>query len=246
MWMYGGRCLRVMREERTLGCAECRRPSNQRSATLNKSKIGGAGTTSRAAQIKQEVASLKRQHILEAAATLFFEQGYASATVHALARSMGVTKPFVYTYFQNKAEILTEICETGINSSLEALSKGQREGSRAIDRLRIAMYNAAVSVIRFQKYVVVYQRELKSLEPADADRILQKRIQFDRQMTDLLIAGMREGDLQVDDPTISAAWIGGLLSWIPVWYNPAGRLNPQQAATEFVQAIDRIVAAKGS
>jgi hypothetical protein len=52
--------------------------------------------------------------------------------------------------------------------------------------------------------------------------------------------------MDVADPAVSAVWIGGLLSWIPVWYNPQGRLDPDQVAAEFVQAIDRIVGARDS
>ena len=215
-------------------------PAQQWRLTLGKTKTG----RDRATAIKEQVATLKRQHILEAAAELFFEQGYAAATVESLARSMGVTKPFIYTYFQNKAEILTEICEAGIDGSLAALHEGQREGSRAIDRLRIAMHEGALCVIRLQKYVVVYQRELKSLDPRDERRILQKRIRFDREVADLLAAGVRDGDMDVADPGVSAVWIGGLLSWIPVWYNPQGRLGPEQVAAEFVRAIDRIAGSR--
>lgn len=215
-----------------------------RSAILNKSKTGKAAAANRAALIKQEVATLKRQHILEAAATLFFEQGYASATVEALARSMGVTKPFVYTYFQNKTEILTAICETGIDESLAALNQGEAEAERALDQLRVAMDIGARSVIRFQKYVVVYQRELKSLAPRDAKRILQKRVDFDHKVAALLSRGMAEGDIHVDDPAMTSVWIGGLLSWIPVWHNPAGSQSPDSIAAQFVQAIDRLVGVK--
>lgn len=217
-----------------------------RSNTLGKAKTGRVAQADRATAMKQQVASLKRQHILETAAELFFEEGYAAATVESLARAMGVTKPFIYTYFQNKGEILTEVCESGINGSLEALAKGQTDGDRAIDKLRIAMHEGALSVIRFQKYVVVYQRELKSLEPRDARRILQKRVQFDRAVAEILAAGVREGDMDVKDPGVSSVWIGGLLSWIPVWYNPEGRLSPEEVAAEFVRAIDRVVGAKPS
>jgi len=211
---------------------------------LSKAKGGRVAQADRAAAMKQQVATLKRQHILEAAAELIFQEGYAAATVESLARSMGVTKPFIYTYFQNKGEILAEICESGIDGSLEALGKGQKDASGALNRLRIAMHEAALSVIRFQKCVVVYQRELKSLDPSDARRILQKRIQFDREVADLLTDGVCDGEMDVVDPAVSSVWIGGLLSWIPVWYNPQGRLKPEEVAAEFVRAIDRIVAAK--
>lgn len=180
---------------------------------------------------------------MEAAAELFFEQGYAAATLEILARSMEVTKPFIYSYFKSKAEILTAICETGIDESLAALAKGRAEADLALDQLRIAMDAGARSVMRFQKYVVVYQRELKSLASRDAQRILQKRVHFDHQVCALLVRGVAEGDMHVDDPSMTSVWIGGLLSWIPVWHNPAGRQNSDMIAAKFVRAVDQLIGA---
>jgi AcrR family transcriptional regulator len=216
----------------------------QTEASLNSDPpAGGDADTTRPSSVREQVAALKRQLILEAAANLFFEEGYAAATLESLARSLKVTKPFIYTYFKNKAEILTAISEAGIDTSLESLRKGQIEADRALDQLRIAMAAAARSVIRFQKYVVVYQRELKSLDAPDAERILRKRVQFDHEVAAMVARGVGEGDMQVADPSMAAVWIGGLLSWIPVWHNPAGRQNPDQVAAEFVSAIDRLVGA---
>ena len=205
--------------------------------------VGGEVDTTRPSGMREQVAALKRQLILEAAANLFFEEGYAAATLESLARSLKVTKPFIYTYFKNKAEILTAISETGIDTSLESLRKGQSEAVRALDQLRISMAAAARSVIRFQKYIVVYQRELKALDAPDAERILRKRVQFDHEVAAMVARSVGEGDMQVADPSMAAVWIGGMLSWIPVWYNPAGRQNPDQVAAEFVSAIERLIGA---
>jgi AcrR family transcriptional regulator len=195
----------------------------------------------RASPIKAEVANIKRQRILEQATHLFFEQGYAATTLDAVAEAMHVTKPFIYSYFANKTEILTAICETGIDESLAALDKGEHEAVKAINQLRIAMGAAGRAVIRVQKYVVVYQRELKSLDPVDARRILEKRQQFDVEVAAILARGVAEGDMRVANPSMTAVWIGGLLSWIPVWYSPAGRRKPDEVVSEFVAAVERLV-----
>jgi AcrR family transcriptional regulator len=195
----------------------------------------------RVTTLRAEIASLKRQRVLEAAVELFFNHGYAATTLQMVAEALGMTKPFIYSYFTNKAEILTAISETGIDQSLAALHKGQAESERAVEQLRIAMATGARSVIRFQRYVVVYQRELKSLAPEDAARILQKRSQFDREVANMITRGIAEGDMHVDDPTMTAVWVGGLLSWLPVWHNPGGHRDLERIINEFVDAIDRLV-----
>ena len=50
-----------------------------------------------------------RERILDAAAELFFENGYAGTTVDAIARKLDMTKAFMYYYFKDKAEIYSTL-----------------------------------------------------------------------------------------------------------------------------------------
>ena len=65
------------------------------------------------ANLKHEVADFKRRRIREEASHLFFEQGYESTTLDAIAQRLDVTKPFLYTHYANKTELLYDICRTG-------------------------------------------------------------------------------------------------------------------------------------
>ncbi|MEB0284841.1 helix-turn-helix domain-containing protein, partial [Sphingomonas sp. 10B4] len=47
----------------------------------------------------------QRERILQVAAQLFADQGYANTTMAQIVRALGVTKPFVYYYFRDKQEI---------------------------------------------------------------------------------------------------------------------------------------------
>ena len=44
----------------------------------------------------------KRQRALDAALTVFSENGYAAATMDAIAAKAGMTKPTLYQYFDGK------------------------------------------------------------------------------------------------------------------------------------------------
>ena len=196
-----------------------------------------------AVSIRADVAALKRQRILEEASRLFFEKGYDGATLEALAKRLNVTKPFIYTYYKGKADLLAAICETGINESILAVDRAMTERTRALDQLKAALAGAARAVIRFQNCVVVYQREMKALDRRDAQRILQRRHHFDRQLILLLERAAADGDVTVADPSMTSVWIGGLISWIPVWYMPGGRRKESEVAAELVDAVMRLVGA---
>ena len=193
--------------------------------------------------IRSEVTALKKQRILEEASQLFFEKGYDGSTLEALAKRMNVTKPFIYTYYKGKSDLLAAICETGIQESILAVDRAMAQETCALDQLKAALAGAARAVIRFQNCVVVYQREMKALDRRDAQRILQQRHHFDRQLILLLERAAADGDLTVADSAMTSVWIGGLISWIPVWYLPGGRRKEPEVVAELVDAVMRLVGA---
>ena len=72
-------------------------------------------------KVRDEVAALKRERTVGAAADLFYEKGYDNTTLDAVAERLGVTKPFIYANFGSKSALLAEICARGVAAAQEAL-----------------------------------------------------------------------------------------------------------------------------
>ncbi|MXP29463.1 TetR family transcriptional regulator [Porphyrobacter algicida] len=196
------------------------------------------------ASLKSEFVAFKTNRIVEAASRLFYERGYSSCTLDHVAAELGVTKPFLYSYFKNKESILAAICELGIREALTALEQVMA-ADHASHRDLLAQVVAKVGriVIHRQEYVVVYQREMKHLSSADSDRILRMRASFDHQIGNLIRDGVNAGEFEADvDPFVSV-WIGGLISWIPTWYSRKGQRSAEEVIEHLVQASLRLAGA---
>jgi AcrR family transcriptional regulator len=191
--------------------------------------------------IKSEVAAYKRQRILQQASQMFFEKGYQTGTLELLAQRLAVSKPFIYSYFTNKSEILVEICETGIRQSLLVVEAALAKSADPARQLADIVAGVAREVIRYQDHVMVYQREMKSLAPADARRILGLRHHFDQQLAAILERGRGFGQFDIDDAAMTALWIGGLLSWIANWYRPNGRRAESEVIASLIAMVGRVV-----
>ena len=58
---------------------------------------------------KPKVASDTRQRILDVAARLFVERGYAGTSVRDIAAELGIANPSLYYHFKSKQELLVEL-----------------------------------------------------------------------------------------------------------------------------------------
>ena len=57
--------------------------------------------------MRDEILAYKRERILEEAVKLFYERGFTGTTLDDIAAELGVTKPFIYTHFRGKVELLS-------------------------------------------------------------------------------------------------------------------------------------------
>lgn len=192
-------------------------------------------------RLKPDVVAYKRARILEEASALFFSQGYEATTLDMLAERLHVTKPFLYTYFRSKGDILASICELGIRESLAALDAVAEYPGTSVERLRAALAQVASIIIDRYAYIIIYQREMMNLDRADAQSTLRQRSEFDLRVAQLVADCRQEGFVTLEDATAMAKWMGGLLSWIPHCYRPGSRRPKKVVIEEAVHACMRLI-----
>ena len=191
--------------------------------------------------LKAELALFKRRRIRDEASHLFFRFGYEGTTIDAIADQLQVTKPFIYSYYKNKGEILYDIAEVGISVSLEALNKSLLSSGSHWDRLKLVVDQVARLIIENQEHIVVYLREEKNLEQGAARRVREKRSLFDHRLAELLTNGHAEGEFDVEDPVLTATTIGGMMSWVALSYQPGGSWSEAEIITHVIRSVARLV-----
>ncbi len=195
----------------------------------------------RSTQLKEEIAAYKRRRILEEATDLFFIQGYDCATLDAVAERLDVTKPFIYSYYKNKGDLLREVCQTGIRLSLFALEGALVIEGTATEQLKAVVERVARIIIENQRYISVYLREEKNLDPKDARAIREMRHHFDELLSDLLEKGKKAGEFDIADPSRTAIWVSGLLSWIALWYREGGHWSATEVVMDAINMVMKMV-----
>lgn len=192
--------------------------------------------------IRDAVSRLKRERILAAAVDLFYHQGYGRTTLDQVAAAMKVTKPFIYTHFASKNELLAEICSRAIMLAHESLNRALTQQGTASERLKVVTRDFMAAVLSHQAHAVIYSREEKELAQADREMINTLRREFDRKLVGLIEDGVASGEFEVEDIQLAALSIGGIIGWSQVWFRPKGRLTIAQAsegAADLVLAMVR-------
>lgn len=178
---------------------------------------GRSKRSAAAGGLRAEVASLKRQKILEIATRLFSERGYHGCSMDHIAEELGATKQVIYYQFADKADVLAAICRTGAELSLSAVTEALARPGRAGERMAWFCERLTEIVIRYGDFLAVYIREIGNLRDADRDEIMRIRGRIDRQVARLITSGAESGEFSVADPLIAARAITGMISFMPQW-----------------------------
>lgn len=194
--------------------------------------------------IRDLVSQLKRERILSAAIALFYEQGYAQTTLDQVAKALGVTKPFIYQYFDSKNALLVEICSRAIRNANDTLARTMTQQGTASEKLQTVMRDFTLTVLENQANAVIYSREEKELAPKDREMIRTLRRGFDHRLVDLLEEGVRRGEFVIEDLHLTAKVIGSIVGWSPVWFRSEGRLTKEETAERLSTLVLVMVGAR--
>ena len=191
--------------------------------------------------LRAEVSDFKRLRIREEACDLFFMRGYESTTLDAVAQQLEVTKPFIYSYYATKSDLLYDICRLGISMSLEALQHAAALDRSPSDRLKIIVESVLTIIFEYRKFIVVYEREEKNLNPARMREIRELRKLFDHRLADILSEGNSLGDFEIVDPVLTATTIGGMITWVAQWYSPDGKRTQLEVVNHILLMVGAVV-----
>ena len=113
--------------------------------------------------IDQDLGARRREQILETAAKLFAEHGYADADTQLLAEKLGVGKGTIYRYFASKEEIFLAAADRAMQMLHEQVDAGIQGIDDPLDRIAAAI----------RSYLAFF-----AAHPEFVELLMQERAQF--------------------------------------------------------------------
>jgi AcrR family transcriptional regulator len=183
-----------------------------------------------AESLKKELAAFKRERIVAAAAQLFYEGGYETTTVEAIAAHLHTTKQFIYAYFDSKTDILFAVCRSGSLHALDVAEQATAMQADAVTKLRALIEGFVRVVCRDKLSVAVFIREEKNLGDEHAIDIAMRRRSFDTLLQSILDEGIVSGQFEVAGGPATTRLISGMVNFTYSWFNPDRMLSVETLA----------------
>jgi len=171
---------------------------------------------------------VQRGAIRDAAAGLFADKGYASASIAEIAAACGVSKALLYHYYLDKEDLLFDISVNYVERLQGIVEEVQRERLPAAAHLRalIARFMAEYGDSAARHRVLV--QDVKYLSRAHRSRVVARQRE--------VVAGFADAVAQLS-PAAGESWhrplamvLFGMMNWTFTWLRPGGTLSHEELA----------------
>lgn len=145
----------------------------------------------------------RKQQLIDCAAELFAERGYAETRVIDIVRAAGVAKGLFYWYFENKDALFRELAQT-IRQQLRR-TQGEVLDPDALPLVNI--YRGTEASVHFMAEHSHYFSLLEAEGPKFTDTLRKGTRQHIDDMQRLVLAGQEDGTIRDDDPALLAVGV---------------------------------------
>jgi len=177
----------------------------------------------------------RRQAIIDTSAQLFARQGYHATGITELCVANDLGKGALYHYIGSKEELLAAIHDRVMDEVLLGADRVGEAGGRPSEQLARFGDELLDVIHRYPDHVWVFLHEFPALTGARAERFRSRRRDYERQIEDVLRAGVASGEFRDVDPWLTArAWLG-MHNYTYLWLKPGGRLAVRSVAKPFAE-----------
>lgn len=207
------------------------------------SKKAGETRARETAPVRREQRKNEYKAAIESASKeIFLEKGYASASVDEIARSAGVTKRTLYSYYPSKLALFVHVFDEYLQE-LAARVSAAASGDAPVRERLVASLNALFDFTREnEKFMLLYWM----LDSGEADGVLPKELlghvkawteDMFRATVEMVKEGQEEGLIKGLDARLLAHLMSALNKGIIVHTNKERRFEIEDIDAKSLQAL---------
>ncbi|MCI5217984.1 MAG: TetR/AcrR family transcriptional regulator [Candidatus Electrothrix sp. LOE2] len=195
------------------------------------------------AGLREQKKKATRAAIMEAAINLFGERGYESTSVSSLAKTAGIGKGTIYSYFASKNEILLAFCEEELAFIHQEIRKRLDPDAPLAEKMLLVLMSEFRFVTRNKEFGRTLLREMTFPKEITIDKSRMIEERFLNLFVKIFKEAQERGQLRRDIELIvtSGHFYGLYLMALSAWYS--GRLHTEEDVHESLELmIDQALA----
>jgi len=171
----------------------------------------------------------QRELILQHAAALFAQQGYAATSMNQVAAACGVSKAAVYHYVRDKNELLAHVAESHVQRLAQVVAEVLAEPREPEARLRELITRFVREYASAQNEHRVLTEDVDLLEATRRDQVLAMQRGVVAAFADA-VAAVRPALKQAELHKPLTMLLFGMINWMFTWFRPGEPLTHEQMA----------------
>ena len=180
----------------------------------------------------QNLPESTKDRILRTAADLFATRGCHATGVAELGRAAGIQRGALYYHIGSKEELLFELCKRHIEDAVVFGEEVLASPAEPPEKLRQLIHRHLRMIVEHQSEIIVTFREMHSLTGERAVYLHDLRDRYEGVVRSILREGYDRGYFRSADGIVVNGLLG-LISYAYLWFNPHGRLSPDDIAERF-------------
>jgi len=170
----------------------------------------------------------KRQLILDKAASLFAQQGFAGTSISSIAQFCGASKSLLYHYYQSKEALLFDMLYSHCSLLVRAADDAIDIDAKAEEQLKHLIRSLLNIYMGSRDKHVVLLNDLHCLPHDQQEQVRDLERRVVQVFKDLV--GKLKPELSQQARTTLAMHLMGAINWTYTWFKPGGPITAQEFA----------------
>jgi AcrR family transcriptional regulator len=185
-----------------------------------------------------------RARLVDAAVEAFAARGFHGTTTRDIASAAGMSPAALYVHHRSKEDLLYLISRAGHERTLDLVMQARASTADPVQQLVAVIRDFTLHHAVNHTSARIVNYELAALSADHLEQITHMRKAIEREMRDLVAAGVAAGAFHTSSPRMTALSLLSLGVDVARWYRDDGDWSPEAVAEHYCELALRIVGAR--
>jgi len=179
----------------------------------------------------------KKGLILQRAATMFRERGFAASSMRDLAETVGIEAASLYNHIRSKNEILESICFDVANIFNEKIQEVESGRQSNINKIESLLRFHIEQMVDNYENVIVSDREWRHLDEPYRANFQNQRRTYRKRFAAIIEDGIVKGEIRRIDAATAVLIMLHAINGIESWHRSKVKMNADELANNMIRIL---------